>query len=215
MMTRPAGDIPSLYDRYLLPRLIDLACGMGRVRELRAALLPRASGVVLEPGIGSGLNLPLYDRSRVSRVIGVDPSRELLALARPRAAACGIATELIQADAAAWRAPRAGVDTVVLTFTLCTVPDAAAMLANVRAALKPDGRLLICEHGAAPDAGVRRWQDRLDRPWGWFAGGCHLNRDPVALAQDAGFRFESVERRYVPGAPRFAAFVSSGVAVPV
>lgn len=213
MMMRPPGDSPSLYGRYLLPRLIDFACGLGQVRELRAALLPHARGVVLEPGIGSGLNLPLYDRSRVSRVIGVDPSRELLALARPRAADCGIATELIEADAAAWRAPLAGVDTVVLTFTLCTVSDAAALLANARAALAPGGRLLIIEHGAAPDAGVRRWQDRLDRPWGWFAGGCHLNRDPVALAQDAGFRFESAERRYLPGAPRFAAFVSSGVAV--
>lgn len=203
----------SIYDRYFLPRIIDCACGMRQVRGLRAALLPEAQGVVIEPGFGSGLNLEFYDSKRVSKVIAIEPSQEILALAKARIAAVPFAVEPKIAGAEQRAVPDASADTAVLSFTLCTVGDPQAALANLRAALKPGGRLLFCEHGAAPDAGVRRWQDRLDRVWGRFAGGCHLNRDPAALIEAAGFRIRSMQRRYLPGAPRFAAYVTSGIAI--
>ena len=203
----------SIYSRYILPRVIDCACGMGKVRALRAELFPQAAGVVLEPGFGSGLNLEFYDAKRVSKVIAVEPSAEILALGRSRIAASGFPVEEHIADGEQRTVADASADTAVLSFTLCTVADPGKVLANVRAALKPGGRLLFCEHGAAPDPGVRRLQDRLNGLWGRFAGGCHLNRDPRALVEAAGFRIDSVKQAYVPGAPRFAAFVTSGTAV--
>jgi len=202
----------SIYNRYLLPRLIDCACGMRQMRRLRAALLSEARGTVIEPGFGSGLNLEFYDARRVSRLIAIEPSKEILALARARIAAAPFAVEQHVAGAEQRTVPDASADTAVLSFTLCTVGDPALTLANIRAALKPGGKLLFCEHGAAPDPGVRKWQDRLDRVWGRFAGGCHLNRDPAALIEAAGFRIERMNKEYLRGAPRFAAFVSSGIA---
>ena len=204
----------SIYSRYILPRVIDCACGMGQVRRLRAELFPQASGVVLEPGFGSGLNLEFYDAKRVSKVVAIEPSAEILALGRARIAASGFPVEEHVADGEQRMGEDASADTAVLGFTLCTVADPARVLANVRSVLKPGGRLLFCEHGAAPDPGVRRLQDRLDGLWGRFSGGCHLNRDPRALIEAAGFRIENVKQAYVPGAPRFAAFVTSGVALP-
>lgn len=202
----------NLYDRYVLPRVIDCACGMRQVQALRAALLPEAQGTVIEPGFGSGLNLEFYDAKRVSRLIAIEPSAEILALARDRIAAAGFPVEQQVVGAEQRTVADASADTAVLSFTLCSVADPAQVLSRIKAALRPGGRLLFCEHGAAPDASVRRWQDRLDSLWGRFAGGCHLNRDPVALIEAAGFRIERATRAYLPGAPRFAAYVSHGAA---
>ncbi len=203
----------SIYSRYILPRVIDCACGMGKLRRLRAGLFPQASGVVLEPGFGSGLNLEFYDAKRVSKVIAVEPSAEILELGRARIAAAGFPVEERVADGEQRMGEDASADTAVLSFTLCTVADPSRVLDNIRAALKPGGRLLFCEHGAAPDPDVRRWQDRLNGIWGRLAGGCHLNRDPRALIEAAGFRIDNVTQAYVPDAPRFAAYVTSGVAL--
>ena len=202
----------SVYSRYLLPRVIDCACGMGKVRRLRAELFPQAAGTVIEPGFGSGLNLEFYDARRVSKVIAIEPSADILELGRARIRAAGFPVEEHIADGEQRLAADASADTAVLSFTLCTVADPVRVLANVRAALKPGGRLLFCEHGAAPDPGVRLWQDRLDRLWGRFAGGCHLNRDPRALVEAAGFRIESLTQAYITGAPRFAAYITRGIA---
>lgn len=201
-----------VYDRYLLPYLIDCACGMKAVQRERAALIPRAQGRVLEVGIGTGRNLPFYDRSKLGSLCGIDPAAQMHHLAHRRAAAAGIAVQLLDLPAEKIPAADASFDTVVSTFTLCTIPDAVAALREMRRVLRPGARLLFCEHGLAPDEGVRRWQRRLTPLWKPLAGGCHLDRDITGLLEATGFRSDDLQRRYLPG-PRAMTYVYSGSAV--
>jgi ubiquinone/menaquinone biosynthesis C-methylase UbiE len=201
-----------LYQRYLLPRLIHCACGSPVIEHQRRLVVPQAQGQVLDIGFGSGLNLPHYRRDRVERLWALEPSAGMRALAAPRIAASGLDVQLLDLPGEAIPLPDRSIDCVVLTFTLCTIPDAAAALAQVRRVLRPGGRLLFCEHGAAPDAGVRRWQDWLDGLWGRLAGGCHLNRDMAPLIEGAGFRFDDLRSRYLPRTPRFAGYHTWGCA---
>jgi SAM-dependent methyltransferase len=201
------------YDRHVLPRVLDLVCGMKLVGERRAKIVGLARGVVLEPGIGGGLNLPFYRASEVTRVIGVDPSIELGNLAKKRSATVPFPVELWSQSAELDTVPRASVDTVVFTYTLCTVPDPAAVLAVAHRALKPDGILLFCEHARAPDPSEHTWQQRIEPFWKPLAGGCHLTRNAASQIRAAGFRIESLEERYVEQSPRFAGFHQIGTAV--
>lgn len=189
----------NLYDRYLLPTLIDLLCGIKPVQRQRAKLVPRAQGRVLEIGIGTGRNLPFYDKSRLAQLYGLDPALQMHRKARQRMHEAGIEVELLDLPAEKIPMPDASFDTVITTFTLCTIPDAVAALREMRRVLKPGGRLLFCEHGTAPDASVRRWQDRLTPLWKPIAGGCHLNRDIPALLREGGFHIEDMEQLYLPG----------------
>lgn len=202
----------TLYQRYLLPRLVQCACGSPVVDRQRQKVVPQAQGEVLEIGFGSGLNLPHYRREQVSKLWALEPSAEMRALAAARVAASGLDLHWLDLPGEAVPLPDASVDCVVMTFTLCTIPDAAAALAQVKRVLRPGGRLLFCEHGAAPDAEVRRWQDRLDGLWGKFAGGCHLNREMAPLIASAGFRFDELQSRYLPRTPRFAGYNTWGCA---
>jgi ubiquinone/menaquinone biosynthesis C-methylase UbiE len=201
-----------LYQRYLLPRLVQCACASPVVERQRRKVVPQAQGEVLEIGFGSGLNLPHYQREQVTRLWALEPSAEMRALAAPRVAASGLKLQWLDLPGEALPLPSASVDCVVMTYTLCTIPDAAAALAQLRRVLRPGGRLLFCEHGAAPDADVRRWQDRLDGLWGRLAGGCHLNREVAPLIASAGFRFDEVQSRYLPKTPRFAGYNTWGCA---
>jgi ubiquinone/menaquinone biosynthesis C-methylase UbiE len=176
--------------------------------------VPQAQGEVLEIGFGSGLNLPHYRREQVSRLWALEPSAEMRALAAPRVAASGLDVHWLELPGEAVPLPAHSVDCVVMTYTLCTIPDAAAALAQVRRVLRPPGRLLFCEHGAAPDAAVRRWQDRLDGLWSRLAGGCHLNREMEPLIASAGFCLDELQSRYLPKTPRFAGYNTWGVASP-
>lgn len=203
-----------LYQRYLLPRLTDCVCGSPVIEHQRRLVVPQARGQVLEIGFGSGLNLPHYRPEQVERLWALEPSAEMRALAAPRIAASGMAVQLLDLPGEAIPLPDHSIDCGVMTYTLCTIPDASAALAQMRRVLRPDGQLLFCEHGAAPDAGVRRWQDRLDGLWGRWAGGCHLNRAMLPLIESAGFRFGTVQSRYLPGTPRFAGYNTWGVACP-
>ena len=188
-----------LYDRHLLPHLIDFACGMGAVMKARSQLVPQARGRVLEIGIGSGLNLSFYDPQRVEVVVGVDPSAEMQALARERAARCQVPVEMIALELGQIQAADASFDDIVCTFTLCTIPDAIAALREMRRVLKPGGRLLFCEHGLAPDLPVVRWQKRLTPLWKPLAGGCHLDRDIPALIGAGGFHIRELSTGYLKG----------------
>ncbi len=198
-----------LYDRYLLPHLIDFACGMGEVMKARSQIVPQARGRVLEIGIGSGLNLSFYDPARVSVIVGVDPSAEMQKLAHQRAAAIAIPVEMLALELGQIQAETASFDSIVCTFTLCTIPDAVAALREMRRVLKPGGRLLFCEHGLAPDAPVVRWQHRLTPLWKPLAGGCHLNRDIPALLQAGGFQIGMLEKRYLKG-PKPMTYIYQG-----
>lgn len=194
----------SWYDRHVLPYLIDMACGIRPVARQREKIIPQAQGQVLEVGMGTGLNIPFYDKTRVSRIVGVDPALRMHHLADKRIAKAGLNVELIGLSAEKLPVDDASFDTVVCTYTLCTIPDPAAALAEMRRVLKPGGKLLFSEHGRAPDAEVANWQTRLQPYWSKLAGGCMLDRDIPLLLQDAGFS-AATQSRYLPG-PRFVSY---------
>lgn len=199
----------NLYDQHVLPHLIDFACGMGAVMKTRAQIVPQAEGRVLEIGIGSGLNLSFYDPTKVSVIVGVDPSAAMQKLAQQRAAQISIPVEMIALELGQIQAADASFDSIVCTFTLCTIPDAMAALQEMRRVLKPGGKLLFSEHGLAPDLPVVRWQNRLTPLWKPFSGGCHLNRDIPALIRAGGFSIGQLDSSYLKG-PRPMTWVSRG-----
>jgi ubiquinone/menaquinone biosynthesis C-methylase UbiE len=188
-----------LYQRFVLPWVIHLACSSKPVMQQRTKVVPAARGRVLEIGIGSGLNLSLYAADRVERVLGVDPSPEMTQMAAKAAARAPFDVELISATSQDIPLDSKSIDTVLTTYTLCTIPDAVGALREMARVLKPSGRLLFCEHGLAPDASVRRWQDRVNPLWRRIGGGCNLNRDIPALLKEGGFGVERVETAYVAG----------------
>ncbi len=188
-----------LYDRFVLPRAVDYTCSRRAQLRQRARVVPGATGVVLEVGFGSGLNLAFYDATRVERILALEPSAEMWRLAARRVEHSAILVERIAAAAENSPLAPGSADSAVVTFTLCTIPDVAAALAAIRHALRPGGRLYFCEHGAAPDAAVLRWQNRLDGIWGAFSGGCHLNRPIPRLLEAGGFRPVELESGYLPG----------------
>ena len=201
-----------LYQRHVLPHLLHLAMRQQQLTPFRRRIVGAAEGRVLEIGSGSGLNMPFYG-PEVSSVIGLEPSPELLGMARARAAAAPVPVELLEASAEALPLDAASIDTVVTTWTLCTIPDAARALGEVRRVLKPGGALLFVEHGRAPEPGVARWQDRLDPFWCRLAGGCHLNRKIDALIAGSGFRIDAMTHTRLPG-PRTHTFLYEGRARP-
>lgn len=202
-----------LYRQFVLPHLVHLACGLKPVMRQREKVVPLARGCVLEVGIGSGLNLPYYDAGKVSRLIGLDPAPEMTRKAARGAATARFDVQLINAPAEAIPLDAASVDTVVITYSLCTIPEPLPALREIGRVLRPGGRLIFCEHGLAPDANVRKWQDRITPAWKRFAGGCHLNRDIPALIDQGGFRIAALETMYLPGW-RPATFNYWGVAEP-
>jgi ubiquinone/menaquinone biosynthesis C-methylase UbiE len=202
----------SFYRRHVIPHLLHWAMRQEALVPFRRRVIGAADGRVLEVGIGSGLNLPLYGRS-VRTVIGLEPSPELLRLARARATAASVPIELLEASAEAVPLNNASIDTVVTTWTLCTIPNAAVALAELRRVLRPGGALLFVEHGRAPEPGVARWQDRLDPLWRRAAGGCHLNRKIDDLISDGGFQIDTLTYARLPG-PRTHTFLYEGRARP-
>jgi len=199
------------YGKFVVPRLIDLAMRGKVTSARRAELVPGAGGVVLEIGVGSGLNLPFYSPA-VTRLHAVDPSPELLAMARRKLARLAFPAELRLEGAEQLSLDRESVDTIVMTWTLCSIPDPARALREMRRVLKPQGRMLFVEHGLAPDASVRAWQNRLQPFWGKFAGGCHLDRRIDELLTGAGFRIAELRTAYLPG-PRPFTYTYEGCAV--
>lgn len=165
----------------------------------REKVVPLAAGRVLEIGIGTGLNLPFYNRDRVTHLWGLDPSPEMWTLAHKNGHTRHMDAEFIQAGAESIPLDDDSADTVVMTYTLCSIPDASAAMAEIRRVLKPGGRLLFSEHGSAPDEHVLRWQNRLNPVWKVFSGGCHLNRPVAAILEQAGFRSSDMQAMYLPG----------------
>jgi ubiquinone/menaquinone biosynthesis C-methylase UbiE len=194
------------YDSHILPRFINCACASKPIMKQREKVVPLAKGTVLEIGIGTGLNLPYYDANKVDRVIGLDPSEASWKLARQRAAQLSFELEFIGLPGEQIPLADASVDTVVVTFALCSIPDAVTALHGMARVLRPGGSLLFCEHGAAPDAKVREWQDRINPLWRRIAGGCNLNRAIPQMLQQGGFSIADMQASYLPGTPRIAGY---------
>jgi len=196
----------SFYNRYILPNLIGTACKQSPIMKQRAKIVPEAQGVVVEIGMGAAPNLPLYSADRVKAVIGIEPNAGLRRKAQRAIDAQVLDVELVDGVAENLPLDGAFADTVVLTYTMCSLPDVTGALSEIRRVLKPGGRLLICEHGAAPDAGVLKWQRRIEPVWKVFAGGCHLARPIDKMVEAGGFAFEKLDASYMPKSPRITAF---------
>ena len=202
----------SFYQRWIVPPLIHLSMRNKRLRPYRERVAGAAQGRVLDVGIGSGLNLPFY-APQVREIFGLDPSPWLLARARSNAQHTPSPVYLLEGSAERIPLADRSMDTVMLTWTGCSIPDVAMALDEMRRVLKPAGRLLFVEHGRAPEPGVARWQDRINPFWQRIAGGCHLNRKIDDLLVAAGFRIDRLDTGYIPG-PRIMTFLYEGAATP-
>jgi len=203
----------SLYDKYILPSFLNCACGSKPINYQRQKVVPLAGGIILEVGIGSGLNIPFYDRAKVEKLIGLDPSPELNAMAQKMADQHDLEVEFLLSGAENIPLPDDHVDTVLVTYTMCTIPDALSANKEMLRVLKPGGRMIFCEHGLAPDVKVSKWQSRIDPFWGKIAGGCHLNRDIPELIRSSGFQIQTMDEMYLPSTPKFAGYNYWGIAI--
>lgn len=199
-----------LYRERILPHLIDRACGTGDLGRFRSRVVDGLAGTVVEIGFGSGLNVELYP-PEVELVYAVEPAEVARRLAARRVAAAAVRVEHVGLRGEEIPLPDASCDGALSTFTLCTIPDVEAALAEVRRVLRPGGRFHFLEHGLSPDAGVARWQRRLEPAQKRLADGCHLTRVPADLVRAAGFEIERVESRYARG-PRPWSWLTEGVA---
>jgi SAM-dependent methyltransferase len=200
------------YGDIILPRLCDLAMRNKQLLPFRERVIGAAEGRVLEIGVGSGMNLPFY-RPPVREVLALEPAPRLVTMARGASRATSMPVSFLEASAEAIPLDQHSVDTIVTTWTLCSIPQAATALAQMRRVLRPGGKLLFVEHGLAPDEGVRRWQDRLTPIWRSCCGGCHLNRPIASMIETAGFRIDRIETGYIPG-PKPMSFMYEGSARP-
>jgi len=187
------------YDTYLLPRVVHFTCGLKPAMKQRQKVVPLAQGRVLEIGIGSGLNIPFYDPAKVNHLWGLDPSREMWAIAGKNAREHHLDAEFIESGAESIPLDDHSADTVVMTYTMCTIPNVQGALGEIRRVLRPGGKLLFCEHGEAPDASVRRWQNRVNPLWKVLGGGCNLNRPIAKLLNDSGLVSADMQTMYIPG----------------
>jgi len=203
-----------LWERYVVPGLISSACSSKPIMKQREKVVPLASGRVLEVGSGSGTNFGFYDEQKVDELIALEPAPGMVSRARKTAAKLGMEKDItfLETGAEAIGLDDKSVDTAVLTFVLCTIPDWRASLAEIRRVLKPGGRVLFSEHGLAPDAKIAKWQSRIEPVWKPLAGGCHLTRNIPELLEQGGFKIDRVETMYLPSTPKIAGFVSWGSA---
>jgi ubiquinone/menaquinone biosynthesis C-methylase UbiE len=204
--------IMGFYENHVLPRLIDAACATPPILKQREKVVPHAVGRVLEVGMGPAINIPFYDASQVEMVWGLEPSEGMRIKAAPRIAKAPFPIEWLSLPGEEIPLEDDAADTVLLTFTLCTIPDFATALAQMRRVLKPGGKLLFAEHGAAPDESTRKWQDRINPLWKRLAGGCNINREIPQAIEAAGFKIEELDTMYLPGGPKVAAFQYWGAA---
>lgn len=200
------------YDRHIMPRMITAACGQEGIEKRRRMVVPLAEGRVFELGCGGGLNQALYDTDRISAFAGIDPHAKLLEGARERARARGWQVDIRQGVGEDIPFADGSFDTVVCTYTLCSVDDPAQVLAEMRRVLAPGGKLLFLEHGRAPDAGVARWQERIEPLWKPLAGGCHLTRPIGSALRGAGFAVEPLGQAYLKKTPKVLGWMEWGVA---
>ena len=202
-----------LWSRFIQPRIISFACGTKPFMIQRTKIIPFARGNVLEIGIGSGLNIPLYDTDLVKKIVGVDPSAAMHSLAKERINESPVSIEFISADAAEIPLQDQSIDTIVCTYTLCSVSNPQQVLKEVKRLLKPGGKFLFSEHGNAPDESVVKFQHKLEPIWKFLADGCHLTRSIPNLLDESDMKIDKIETMYLPKTPRFVGYNYWGMAV--
>lgn len=202
----------SFYNKYILPKVLNCACASKPINYQRDKIVPLAEGVVLDIGIGSGLNIPFYNKTKIKQLYGLDPSKELLDIAKSVAKKENLEIEFLECGAESIPLPDKSIDTVLMTYTMCTITDVALSNSEIIRVLKDDGKLLFCEHGLAPDKNIAKWQKRINPLWSKIAGGCNLNRDIPNLISSSGFKISNMEEMYLPSTPKFAGYNYWGVA---
>ena len=201
----------SLYEKYVLPTFLDVACSSKPILRQREKVVPLAEGRILEIGMGSGLNIPFYDTNKVEMVWGLEPSEGMRKKAQKAVKNAKFDIHWLDLPGEEIPLEDNSADTILLTYTLCTIPGWHQALEQMRRVLKPGGKLIFCEHGEAPDADVRKWQNRINPTWKKIAGGCNLHRPIPDYLRQGGFAIEQMETRYLPSTPKFAGFNYWGV----
>ena len=198
--------IKTAYENYVLPKMLDCCCSTKPISYQRKKIVPEASGTVLEIGIGSGLNIPYYQKSRVNKVIGLDPSEQLCKMAKKTAYDNNFSIDFLVNGAEEIELPSNSIDTILLTYTLCSIPEPYIALKEIMRVMKSDGRILFCEHGIAPDEVVQKWQNRINPLWGKLFGGCNINRDIPNILKNSGFKINSLDKMYLPSTPKIVGY---------
>ena len=204
----------SFYEKYILPRFLNCACASEPITYQRKKVVPLAEGKILEVGIGSGLNLPFYNKSKIEEIWGIDPSEELNAMAKKVAIKEDINVNFITSSAEDIPFPDDYFDTVLITYTMCTIPSVLQANKEIRRVLKHNGKMIFCEHGVSPDENIKKWQKRLNSIWGKIAGGCNINRNIPVLIKSSGFKIVEMDEMYLPKTPRIAGYNYWGYAKP-
>ena len=185
-----------LYSKFVLPKIVNCVCGLKPTRKQREKVVPQATGKVLEIGIGSGLNLPFYNAEQVAHITGIDPAPEMWELNSWKG---DIEVNYVQSSAEDLNLENDSFDSIVCTYTLCTIPNAQKALSEIMRVLKPNGKFIFTEHGLAPDPSVMKTQNRINPYWKRLGGGCNLNRNMEELISESGFKFSSFDKMYIPG----------------
>jgi len=207
--------MPNLWEEHVVPRLISFACSQPAVMKDRSKIVPKAQGHVLELGCGGGINLQFYDRSKVNKLTGIDPSAKLLDYTRKEARNLDFDMDILDGVGEAMPFPDDSFDTLLTTFTLCSVQDGKQVLKEMRRVLKPGGKILFLEHGRAPDQGPEKWQRRIEPVWKHIAGGCHLHRLVAKFFTAEGFALQDYDGHYTPKTPRWLGWIEHGEARPL
>ena len=204
--------IKAWYETFFLPKVCDKCCSTNPINYQRNKVVPLAKGVVLEIGIGSGLNIPFYNKNNIEKIIGLDPSEELNFLANKVAKKNNIEIDFIISGAEDIALPDNSVDTILITYTLCTIPDLDNSMAEMKRVLKSDGKFIFCEHGIAPDQNIVKWQSRINPIWKAIMGGCNINRNIPKIISDSGFDIIDINKMYLPSTPKIVGYNYWGVA---
>ena len=198
--------LKDLYEKMVLPKLCDKCCATKPINYQRKKVVPLAKGVVLEVGIGSGLNIPFYNKNNIEKIIGLDPSEELNVLAKRVADDNGIQIDFLINGAEDIDLPDNSVDTILITYTLCTIPNLNKSMSEMKRVLKSDGKFIFCEHGIAPDINIIKWQSRINPIWGIFFGGCNINRNIPKIISESGFNISNLNQMYLPSTPKIVGY---------
>ena len=202
----------SFYEKKILPKVLDLLCGSSPINYQRKKIVPKVSGNVLEIGIGSGLNLPHYNVSNISNITALDPAEELTDIAKKRISELDLDIDVINCGAEEIPLESKSFDSILVTYTLCSIENLDDSMREIRRVIKDDGTLFFCEHGIAPDLKTKNWQNRINPIWKRLMGGCNINRDIPEIISNSKLEITDLETMFLPGTPRIAGFNYWGTA---